>query len=93
MNKNEKIINFLKINQNASRLVRSMRNDITKVDPAATEPEIVQNRVFLSPQVGGIGSQASPIIDLTFTTTATTTDITRLAPAATEPETVQNRVL
>ena len=29
-----------------SRLVRSMRNDITRVALAATEPEMVQNRVF-----------------------------------------------
>ena len=36
-----------------SRFVRSMRNDITRIAVAATEPETVQNRVFLSPDGKG----------------------------------------
>ena len=33
-----------------SRLVRSMRNDLTKTAQAARGPEMVQNKVFKAPQ-------------------------------------------
>ena len=39
-----------------------MRNDITRVDPAATKPEIIHKNSFLNPQIGGIVRQASPIV-------------------------------
>ena len=39
---------FQKNRQIAPRLVPSMRNDITKTAPAATEPGTLQNRLFLS---------------------------------------------
>ena len=40
---------FTKNHQIASRLVRSMRNDLTKTAQAAREPEMVQNKVFKAP--------------------------------------------
>ena len=45
---------FWKKSQITSRSMRSMHNDITRVALAATEPEMVQNKVFLSPSVGNI---------------------------------------
>ena len=41
--------------------MRSMRNDITRVALAATEPEIVQNRLFLSPDGRGEGQPHPPL--------------------------------
>ena len=40
-----------KIRQITSRLIRSMHNDITRVVPAGTEPDMLQNKVFLSLEV------------------------------------------
>ena len=37
---------FSKFHEITSRLVHSMRNDVTSVAVAATEPEMLQNRMF-----------------------------------------------
>ena len=40
--------------------MRSMRNDLTKTAQAATEPEVVQNKVFKAPQGSLKGSRGAP---------------------------------
>ena len=65
-----------------------MRNDITRVAMAATEPEMVQNRVFETDL--GIFSKNHQITSRLVRSMRN--DITRVAMVATEPEIVQNEV-
>ena len=56
-----KIMKIIKSGQIESRLMRSMRNDLTKTAQAAREPEMVQNKVFKAPQ-GVLLPVSTPVV-------------------------------